>query len=207
MCGSTGQQNSVEAADMQTMQEYDTMLQQQYGNQQAIYGKVSSVLDPILRAGPSQQGFSTAEKNTLDAQAVGGTAQNYSQAAKAVGAQIGAEGGGNSVISSGANEELRAEVAESAAQNESNEEAQITAQDYATGRQNFQNAEQGEFEIASGDNPLGYGSLENTAESNTGSEANSIAQENNSWYTAALGAAGEIGGAVVGENPGGIFGP
>jgi len=186
---------------MQTLQQYNDMMQQQYANQGAIFSKVSSVLDPILKAGPSQQGFSDAESNTLNAQAVAGTAQNYNSAAKAVGEETAAEGGGNSVIGSGAATQLKEEVANSAAQTESGEETQIQEQNYATGRENFQNAEEGEMAIAAGENPLGYASAATNQSNATATVANQIAQENNSWYNAALGAAGSIGSAVITPGP------
>jgi hypothetical protein len=191
---------------MQTLQDYNSAFQQQYANQQAIYGKVSSVLDPILAAGPNQTGFSTGEENTLNSQAVEGTAENYAGAAKAVGEETAAEGGGNTPISVGGQTQLKQEVANSAAQTESGEETQIQEQNYATGRENFQNAEEGEMAIASGENPLGYEGAATNQANATGSEANAIASENNSWYNAAIGAAGSIGSSVISENPGDIFG-
>jgi hypothetical protein len=206
MCGATSAQNNLQAEDMQTLQDYNAMMKEQYANQGAIYAKVSSVFDPILKAGPGQEGFTGAEKNSLNAQAVAGTAQNYNAAAKAVGENIASEGGGNTPITSGADEQLKEEVAQSAARTESGEEAQIQAQNYATGRANFQNAEEGEMAIAAGENPLGYASAATNQANTTGNIANQIAQENNSWYTAALGAAGSIGSAVVSENPKDIFG-
>lgn len=206
MCGATSAQNNLQAEDLQTLQEYNSAFQQQYGNQQAIYGNVTSVLDPILKAGPNQQGFSTAEENTLNSQAVEGTAENYAGAAKAVNEQIGAEGGGNTPISTGGQTELKEEVAQSAANTESGEETQIQEQNYQTGRQNFENAVSGEMAVASGENPIGYEEAATGQANATGNEANAIAQENNSWYNAALGAAGSIGSAVVSENPGDIFG-
>jgi hypothetical protein len=206
MCGATGAQNQLQQEDMSTLQDYNSMLQQQYANQGAIFSKVSSVLDPILNAGPNQKGFSTAESNTLNAQAVEGTAENYAGAAKAVGEQTAAEGGGNNPLPSGAQTQLKQQVANSAAETESGEETQIAEQDYETGRQNFQNAEQGEMAIASGEDPLGYAGAVTSSEGAAGTEANQIAEENNSWYNAAIGAAGSIGSAVVSENPGDIFG-
>lgn len=196
----------MQAEDLATLQEYNQAFAQQYANQGAIYAKVSSVLDPILNAGPSQTGFSEGEENNLNAQAVAGTAQNYNAAAKAVGEETAAEGGGNSPLPSGAQTQLKQQVAESAAQTESGEETQIQEQNYATGRQNFLNAEEGEMAIAAGENPLGYASAVTSSENAAGNEANQIAQENNSWYNAALGAAGQIGSAVVNQNPGDIFG-
>ena len=154
MCAS-GAQNTIQQEDIATMQQYDQQQAKQYANQTALYAQVKSVLDPILNAGPNQQGFSAAELNTLNAQAVEGTAENYSAAGKAVGEATAAEGGGDNPLPSGAQTQLKQEVANSAAEQESSEETQIQGADYQQGQQNFTNAEQGEMAIAAGENPLG----------------------------------------------------
>src|SRR5208337_456471 len=104
MCGATGPQEELQAMDIQTLQQYDQIMQQQYANQTALYTQVNSVLQPILQAGPSQQGFSAGEENALNAQAIEGTATNYTAAQKALGEQAAGEGGGNEAVSSGAEE-------------------------------------------------------------------------------------------------------
>lgn len=192
MCA-TGAQKQVQAQDLATMQEYDQMMQKQYANQQDIYNMVNGVLQPILKAGPSQEGFSAAEKANLNATAVEGTAENYAGAAKAVNEQLAAEGGGNTAITSGAAAQLKAGVAQSAAEQQSKQESQIEEADYATGRQNFLNAEQGEMAVAAGENPLGYAGALNQSHEIAGNEANAIQQADTGWESAVIGAAGSIG--------------
>jgi hypothetical protein len=191
MCA-TGAQNTIQAEDMATMQQYDQEQQQQYASQTALYAKVNSVLQPILAAGPSQTGFSTAESNALNAQAVEGTAENYAGAAKAVGENIAAEGGGQG-LPTGGQAQLKGEIATSAAGQESQQETQIEEANYQQGLENFQNAEQGELAIASGENPIGYANAATNAAGVAGSEANAIAQEDTSWENALIGAAGSVG--------------
>ena len=198
MCAS-GAQDTIQQEDIQTMQQYDQEQATQYANQTALYAQVKSVLDPILNAGENQQGYSAAELNTLNAQAVEGTAENYSAAAKAVGENLGGEGGGDNPLPSGAQTQLKEETANSAAEQESQEESQITSANYAQGQSNFQNAEEGEMAIATGENPLGYANATTSAEGTAGSEANAIASENTSWENAAIGAAGAIGGGWAGK--------
>lgn len=199
MCGATGAQQQLQEEDIQTLQQYDQEQQTQYANQTALYAQVNSVLAPILKAGPNQQGFSTPELNDLNAQAVEGTAENYSAAAKAVNENLAAEGGGNAPITTGGQAQLKQEVAEGAAQSESQQETQIQQADYQTGQQNFQNAEEGEMAVASGENPLGYANAVTSSENAAGNEANAVASEDNSWISAALGAAGAIGGGFAGD--------
>jgi hypothetical protein len=206
MCGATSAQTQLQNEQMETLQQYDAMMQQQYADQTALYSEVNSVLQPILKAGPNQEGFSSAEKQDLDSQAVEGTAENYQQAAKAVNEQLAAEGGGDAPITTGGQAQLKEQVAEGAAQSESQQESQIKQADYAQGYSEFQNAEEGEMAIAAGENPLGYMSATTNQGEAAANTANQIAQEDNSWISAALGAAGSIGGGLASDfefRPGG----
>jgi hypothetical protein len=206
MCGSTGQQNQLQQEQMDAYQQALQLTQEQYANQQAIFKPMAEQFQSIFALGPSQQGFSPAEEANLNVQAVAGTATNYSQAAKAVGESLAAEGGGNELITTGGAAQLKSEVAQSAAQSESQQLGQIKQANYQQGYNQWLNAGQGLEAIAAGENPLGYQSGATSAGGAAGTTANEIAQENNSWINAALGAAGAIGGAVVNQNPGDIFG-
>ena len=191
---------------MDAYQQAQQMTAEQYANQQAIFKPMADQFQSIFKLGPNQEGFSGEEKNTLNAQAVAGTATNYAQASKAVGESLAAEGGGNELIGSGGAAQLKAEVAASAAQSESQQETQIKEADYNQGYQQWLQAGRGLDTIATGLNPLGYEVGATSAGGAAGTTANQIAEENNSWINAALGAAGAIGGAVVNQNPGGVFG-
>jgi hypothetical protein len=175
------------------------MTAEQYANQQAIYGPLSAQYESIFAKGPSQQGFSAGETEDLNAQAVEGTAENYQQAAKAVGEQTAAEGGGTNPLPTGAQTALKEEVATSAAGQESQEEQQIQQADYAQGRADWQTAGAGLAGIATGEDPLGFENAESTSGNTANTEANAVASENNSWVSGALGAAGEIGGGFAGD--------
>ena len=194
MCASE-QQNQIQAEDIQQMQQYDAQQAKVFQENQALYATVNSVLQPILQAGPNQTGFSQTETNALNAQAVEGTAENYQNAARAVNENIAAEGGEG--LPTGAAEQLRQEVANSAAGQQSAEETQIQEANYQQGRQNFQNAEEGELAIASGENPVSYSQAATGQSNAAGNEANAIAQENTSWINAAIGAGGAILGGVA----------
>lgn len=197
MCGPTTAQQQLQTEQMQFYQTMQQMTQQQYQNQQEIYKPLAAQFQSIFNLGPSQEGFSAAEQQTLNAQAIEGTAENYAAAAKAVNEGIAAEGGGNQFMPSGAADELRQEVAQSAAKQESAEETQIKEANYTQGYNEWKDAQAGLEAIAAGQNPLGYSESATSAGSAAGTTANQIAQANNSWINAALGAAGSIGSAAV----------
>ena len=106
---------------------------QTYGEDQQLLAQVQAIYDPILAKGPNQEGFSAEELANLNAQAVEGTATNYSSAAKAVNEKMAAEGGGDIAIPSGGQLQLQQEVANSAASQESSQENQILEADYQQG--------------------------------------------------------------------------
>lgn len=199
MCGASAEQNELSAEETQALKTSADMTAKQYAGQQAIYAPLISQFQSIFAKGPNQTGFSDAERQDLNATAVEGTAENYKAAATAVGENLATRGGGTNPLPTGAEAELKQEVANSAAENESAQESQIKQADYAAGRKNYGDATTGLLDIATGENPLGYENAENSTATVANDEANKIQEANNSWVNAALGAAGEIGGGFAGD--------
>lgn len=198
MCGASSQQTDIEASQAafykQLTSEYGTI----FGESQGILSALTKSFQPILDAGINQEGFSTAELNNLNAQAVTGTGQNYAKAADALTKEQGTAGGGTSFIPTGAKLEQQKELATSAAQNESGIESNILASDYATGRQNYLDAAGVLGGVASQYNPAGFANSATGAGSAASTTANEITQANNSWMNLVGGALGAAGTAAAG---------
>jgi hypothetical protein len=205
MCGATQQQMQLEQEQAAFYQTATQEAQTTFGEQQALHQQIKAIYDPILAAGPSQEGFSEAEKANLEAQTVEGTAQNYKAASQALGEKIGSQDQTGAGLT-GSQMQLEEELAASSAGTKSQEENQILQADYAQGRSNFGQATAAEFGVSGELNPVGYSGAATNAGGAAATTANEIAQANNSWINAALGAAGAIGGAVVSENPHNVFG-
>lgn len=205
MCGATSAQTQLQQEQMDFYATAQKEAQQTFGEQQSLLANIKSVYDPILKAGPNQEGFSEAEENSLNTEAIEGTAKNYANAERAINQHIAAENGANP-IPTGAQEQSQQEEALASAGQESTEEQQILQADYATGRQNFEAATAAEETAAGLQNPTGFESGATSAGGAASTTANEIAQENNSWVNAALGAAGGLASSVVDMNPKGIFG-
>jgi hypothetical protein len=177
----------------QGMQESKTA----FGEQQGLLAQMEAVYSPILAKGPNQNAFAGEEETALNAQAKEGTAANYTRAARAVGGQIAAQGGGDNPLPSGTGEQLKEEVAMSAAGEESREESQILESGYAAGEREFEQAGRGLAEASGQLSPTSY---ENAA-TNSGSAAETTAKdinaEQNSWIAPVLGAVGAIGGGIA----------
>jgi hypothetical protein len=200
------QQTELGDAQLAAYQQASQLTSEQYANQQAIFAPMVSQFQSIYAKGPDQKGFSPEEESELSATAEEGTAENYGDAARAVGETEAAQGGGTNPLPTGASSAIQSNIATSAAKEESSQESQIEAADYSQGYNEWENAGQGLETIASGENPLGYESNETSSGSAAGTTASQIASEDDSWLNAAIGAGSSVAGAVVGENPGGIFG-
>src|SRR5271154_886341 len=140
MCGPTPQQVELQDEQISAYQQAQQLTQEQYSNYEAIAGPLTQQFQSIFNQGPNQKGFSAEEDATLNAQSVEGTAENYAGAAKAVNESQAAEGGGNNPLPTGAQSELKQELAQSAAGEESKEETGIQEADYAQGYQEWQNS-------------------------------------------------------------------
>jgi hypothetical protein len=198
-CGASAQQTQIEAAQ----QSFYTQLQSQataaFGAASGVFQGLMATFAPIVAAGPSQQGFSQQENANLNSQAITQTGNAYQNAKAAVGNAEAAEGGGNVDLPSGAAVGTDLGLAESAANQTASEESQITQANYAQGNKNYEEAVAGE-EAAPGVFSTSSGAANAATEGGNAASntANQIAQENNSWVNAAIGALGGIAGSAVG---------
>ena len=196
MCA-TGQQTDLsneQTAFYGQLQQQDA---QNFGEFQSIMPQLTGPLEKVISGGPSQQGFSQGELNSLNTTATEGVAQNYASASKALKENQAAEGGGNTYLPSGVNSQEQESLLSSSAQQQSSEQQEIQQAGYAQGNANFNAAtsalegEQGEI------NPnatAGEATSGGTAAANT---AGQIAQENESWEAPLIGAVGAVGAGAV----------
>lgn len=213
--GASGEQKDLQQQQADFSKQLMGMYQQQFGNQQAVFNAIKSVYDPILKAGASQYGFSSAEDAALRTQASEGTAQSYQQASSAAAERAAASGGGNTLLPSGVQAQVQGQLAGAAAESESGKQLDITRAGYDVGRQQFNQATNVEMGVAAGYNPLGYAGAAQSSSSAAFNEATKIQEMNQAaspWGTIGGligGAAGSfLGpmGASIGKNIGGMIG-
>lgn len=199
-CGATQGQKDVANQQLSAYQALQQQGQAVFGDSSSLFNDLRNSLAPIVAAGPGQEGFSPAEKSALQSQAITNTGNAYRNAKQAAGEAMAAQGGGNiGDVTGGSNAAINLGIAESAANQTSNELNQIDQADYATGRQNYENAVQGLGSSTGVFNPA-----TSAAEAATGSGTaaantqNEIAQQDNSWVGAVTGALGGIAGAATG---------
>jgi len=165
----------------------------QFTNQNNILNTLNKSLSPIINAGVGQYGFSNAEDAAMRTQSTAGTASAYKSAKQASGEAQASQGGGDTFIGSGVKAQTNAQLANSAASTEANQQLGITEQGYQTGRSNYFNAVGQEQNVANAYNPSGYASAANSAGSSAFGSAQEVNKENQSGS-----AWGQIGGTLGG---------
>jgi len=188
---------------------------QQFANQSAILNTLNNSLAPIVAGGPNQFGFSGAETNNLNAQAIQGTGQQYANASKALGAQQAAQGGGNSYLPTGAQAAQKGALASSSANQASNQLLGIQQAGYQQGYNQYQSAIGQLGGVAGMYNPTGYAGQATSAAGQAFNAATQVQQMNNAaspWNVVGGILGGAVGagldaftGGVGGSLAGGLF--
>lgn len=204
MCGPSSQMESAQSQTASMASTLSANYNQYFASQSSILGNLTNMLTPIAQAGPDQQGFGANELVALSTAANQGVGQNYAKATQALNNQLAAQGGGNSAATNfGAKAALQGQLAASAANQMSSQQAQLTEANYATGRNNYQSAVAGLSGLASQYNAGQIGSEATSALGQSFSEANTIQQQKNQEQADI---AGGIAGLATGVATGGLGG-
>lgn len=199
MCGPSAEEKSL----AQQQASFSTVLQSnyntQFANQAAILKSLNARLAPIVAAGPNQRGFSSEELAARRSQALNATGANYANAARALGGQLAGRGGDSGLVS-GVDKQIKASLASEAAKAVSDQQLQITADDYAAGRDQFNRATAGQMALAGEYNPLGYAGQGTQANQSAFQEADRIQQQQGAKWKAIAGGITGLAGAFI---PGG----
>lgn len=199
MCGDSSQQDEnyqEQAAFATQMQAENSTV---FGQQQSILSSLNAGFSKIIAAGPSQQGYSPDELNSLNTSVDENVGQDNTKASQELGNMQAARGGGNTFIPSGVDSAEQETLAETGAQTDASLKSQVLQSGYAQGNANYNAAVGGEEGVAADLNPDAYGNTTVSAGSSAGSEANAIAASANSPFTAVMGALGGIAGAATGQ--------
>lgn len=198
MCGATKQQKDIASQQSSFFTTMTQQAQQVFGAASGVFKDLVNTFAPVVAAGPNQEGFSGAEKTAMTTVARDSTANAYKNADKALESQIAARGGGNQYIPSGADDQMREQLAAAAAESQSNKELNITQEDYAQGRQNWAEATRG---LAGAPGVFGTATGAGSAATGAGGAAeqgaNDVAMADNSWVNATIGAIGGVAGAAA----------
>ena len=142
-CGTHGAENAADAAQNSFTSTMVSEGAQVFGQDSSVFNQLAGAYSPIVKAGPSQEGYSAAEDNALKAQIVQSTAVGYRNTAAAAKSGVAGFGGGNTVMTSGAGLNANIGVAEKAAAEQSGLVNTEQLQNWSQGHQNWLQASQG----------------------------------------------------------------
>lgn len=144
MCLGVGPSGGDKAINNMTGKAYGTAIDQakaEFGDANKVFNDIVQSTAPIAAAGPDQTGFTAQAESAINANTIDTTAAQYKNAATAVRSEIGAQGGGNIALPSGANIATEEALAEAGAQQVSSGLRQNLENDYTKGNENWKFAE------------------------------------------------------------------
>jgi hypothetical protein len=203
MCGASESQKQIGQQQSQFFTAMQAQAQQIFGASSKIFSDLTSAFEPILSAGPGQEGYTVPQKSALQSRAITETGEAYRHAQQAAGERIAASGGGNAVLPAGSTEALQARIASEGAGATAEQLSNIDLRSAELGRQNWLAAGQ-----VLGNAPSVFGVANAAAGEATqaggaaAAQANQIQQANRAWVgdvTGILGDVAQVGSAYLGR--------
>jgi len=203
MCGPSSDEKSLQASSQAFANQLQGNYAKLFAGQGGVLDVLNKTLSPTLAAGPSQNGFSGAERSALETKAInaaGGANTAAQQAARTYGAGQG--GGAGSGLTTGITKQIQSQIGSGAANALAGQEGNIALADEEQGNRNYNTALGGMQALAQDYNPNGAQSGAIGENQNAFGQASQITQENNQMgqdiaggITALAGSAASIYGA------------
>ena len=195
--GASAAENAAAASTASLNATIQQSMQTMFANQQNVVQAINNAFEPILQAGPSQQGFSPQELAAQKTSVIENNAQQFANAERATQGAFASRGGGNEVLPSGVEAQVEGSLAADTAAKTAAGLTNVDIANWATGRQNFQNAAGIESGVMSSQ---GIGQIAGTAvqgSENAFSQQSKITEENDAASPWAM--VGGILGSVAGS--------
>jgi hypothetical protein len=208
MCGPSSDMKLLEAQQASLASLMRADYAQRFDQQSAVLQQLNSILSPIAQAGPSQRGMSDEERAALNTAAmvnVSGGIRNTQQATRT--ALAGQGGGAASPLTSGIQQQIAGSLASRGAQQLAALQTDITRQDYALGRNQWQAAMAGLQALGSQYNPVPYGQLGAGATESAFDQATKIQQMRNQAEAGIIGGIGSLATDALTFGAGGLINP
>lgn len=149
MKGATSDQKSLANDALKFYQTMQSNYSTVFADATNILGSLQASLNPVIKKGMNQYGFSNPEDAALRSMATNETAIQSRNTMQAAGERMAATGrsigggagiGGEEALPSGTFDKIRGQIATKFGEDEANKQLGITEAGYAQGRQNFINA-------------------------------------------------------------------
>lgn len=200
-CSPSKSQQSALAADSSFRKQLTSSYGTDFAEAQNLFKELHTNMEIISAKGPSQEGFSAEEKAARNSQNINQTAAENKHVQQLIGEKAGMTGA-TPGVESGVTEAVRAGAATAAENAMNTRGAKITEEDYAVGRENYNNAVRGEMALpAATMNPVSTAAGEVIGSEKVENEqADANAAASSSW----MGLVGGLAGSAVSGLSGGI---
>lgn len=198
MCGTSSEQKNAYSQAQAVQQDFVTNMNKVFATNQNILSNITTPLEKTVSAGSSQYGFTPEEDAARKTNILETNSAATRQASNIAGEKLGAIGDPN--LASGARASITGDIAERGALATSGALQNETAEGYAVGRSNYDNAV-GKLASAPGEleNPatqMESGALQGTE--NLEKSADAITATNRAWEKPVLGALGAVADVATG---------
>lgn len=203
-CGASAGQETALAQDQSFSKMMGADYSQNFAQNQQLFNNLNTNLGKITSAGVGQQGYTAPELTSMNSQAINAAAASNQKTQAAIGEQNAGKSNATPGIESGVESAERASAATQADTALNNQEAGITQQNYATGRQNYWQA-MGEQAKLPGEIQAPEAEFANAATGSnqtTDTQANANEAANNAWQGLVTGLAGDAATAFGGKKGG-----
>ena len=143
MCGTHGAEKAAAQQQTDFTNQMISEGTQVFGQDNAVFNQLVGTYSPIVKAGPSQEGFSAAQDNAQKAAIIQNAATGYRNAAAATKSGVAGFGGGNTVMTSGTGLNANVGIANEWAGKQATALNQETQANWSQGHQNWLQASQG----------------------------------------------------------------
>ena len=196
MCGPSTTLTNLAASATSFAGQVQQQAAQVFGSASAVFNGLIGSVQSVVKGGPGQAGWGAAETNAVNSQILNNAAVSARNEKSAVGNDVAAIGGGNTVNPSGLETAVNLQTAQSVENAKSQQEEQATVANYQQGNQNYTAAVNEEMQLPKVFDASAAVDNAATAANQSATAAQTAVSSANNWWEpilgSAIGAAGNI---------------
>ena len=196
MCGASGALKSLAASATSFAGQVQQQATQIFGSASTVFNNLMGTIQSVVKGGPGQAGWGAAETNAVNSQILNNAAVSARNEKSAVGNDVAAIGGGNTVNPSGLETAVNLQTAQSVENAKSQQEEQATVANFQQGNQNYNEAVNEEMQLPKVFDASSAADNAAVNANDAATKAQTAVSSANNWWEpilgSAIGAAGNI---------------
>ncbi len=203
MCGPSSALKNLAASATSFAGQVQQQATQIFGSASTVFNNLMGTIQSVVKGGPGQAGWGAAENNAVNSQILNNAAVSARNEKSAVGNDVAAIGGGNTVNPSGLETAVNLQTAQSVENAKSQQEEQATVANYQQGNQNYNEAVNEEMQLPKVFDASSSADKAATDANTAATTAQTAVDSANNWWQPllgdAIGAGGKIAAAYLGK--------